>query len=104
MSDDDEDEKEKYDLEVCPETLEKHVYNRVCDLRAAKYKLEDSITEHTETLSQLSADHDEVESVYLKYEARIVEINEEIRVLQRRRQKRMNDLKLMIILRADQIQ
>jgi hypothetical protein len=100
----DDSDKDKYDLDICPDTLDKHIYNKVVELRHMKRLVEEDIENHNRIKNQFTDEFEEVDKVYLKHESRVAEISDEIRILQRQRQKRMNDLKLMVILRADQIQ
>lgn len=96
--------KQKLDVNLCPEHLDRNIYNKICELRQRKATVENEVESHKKTAERVSGEFLEIEKVYQKYEGRIGDISEEIRVLQRRRQKRMNDLKLMVVLRPDQIQ
>jgi hypothetical protein len=96
--------KGRLDLDVCPEHLDKGIYDKIVKLRVKRLTIVKEMENNKRTGEQASAEYVEVEKMHQKYQERLTQINEEFRILRNRRQKRLNDLKLMIILRADQIQ
>lgn len=95
--------KMKLNVNECPEHLDKTVYNKVCDLRQRKAVIEVEIENAKKAVEKVEEDYTELEKIYTTLEGRLTDTGQDIRVLQRRRQKRMNELKCMLILRIDQI-
>lgn len=95
--------KMKLNINECPEHLDKTIYNKICDLRRRKAVVEMDIETEKRAVEKVGLDLVELERVYKTLEGRLTDTGQDIRVLQRRRQKRMNELKCMLILRIDQI-
>lgn len=95
--------KMKLDINECPEHLDRQIYNKVCELRSRKAIVEVEIENSKKAVEKVAEDFTAVERVYKTLEGRLTDTGQDIRVLQRRRQKRMNELKCMLIMRIDQI-
>ncbi|CAL8109223.1 unnamed protein product [Orchesella dallaii] len=95
--------KMKLDINICPDHLDRGVYNKICDLRGRKAVVDQEIENAKRNADKVATDFIEIEHVYKKLEGRLTDTGQDIRVLQRRRQKRMNELKCMLIMRLDQI-
>lgn len=94
----------RLDVDICPENCNRQHYDHIVELRHQRATVEHAMEKNKKLGELVSAEYVEVENLFQKYQDRSNEMAEELRVLQRRGQKKMNDLKLMVILRADQIQ
>jgi len=94
----------KLDTNVCPEHLDYSIYSKVCELREKRNICEYHIEGSKKMMDQMNKEHAEIEKVYKKFEGRLTDIGEEIKSLRRMRQKRINELMIMLVMRADQIQ
>ena len=96
--------KQKLNPNVCPDQLDKTLYEKVCELRAKRTQMEIEAEAQKRVVEKVEKDYVLVENVYNKYTGRLEGIGEEVLILQRKKQAKMNALPSIVVLKADQIQ
>ncbi|CAG7731039.1 unnamed protein product [Allacma fusca] len=96
--------KQKLNPNVCPEQLDRNLYEKVCEFRAKRTQLEIEAEAQKKVVEKVERDFTDVEKVYNKYTGRLEGIGEEVLILQRKKQVKMNQLSSLVVLKADQIQ
>lgn len=105
--DDDDSEaegREQLDLDICPSGLKQELYDQVCQLREKRLDFEEQIAEEKRIFEQFKKDQDGLIKKGKIVENGLRQVQQELENFQKEKQKKINDLDIVVILRMAQIQ
>ena len=97
-------QRHKYNIFVCPEDLDPDIYQKISQLRHARIYLENDIENQRQVLEKIHENISELGKLQHSFELSLDEVLKEMSVLAKNRQAKINNLKGLVILKADQIQ
>jgi len=102
--DDDDDDESSEEEEMCPDKVEKAVWEKVLELRERRLDHDEVSAEFKAGIDRLQKENDQLQKKEKQATAEQQGIEQEIEAFQNEKQEKFNALDVVVMLRLDQIQ
>lgn len=92
------------DLDICPSGLKQELFDHVCQFRERRLDLEENIAEEKRNLELLKKEQDALNKRAKIIESSLKQAQQELENFQKEKQKKINNLDIVVMLRLNQIQ